>query len=160
MSASDVATFRVLGLWLHLLAVVAWAGGMLGWGLVLTTIHSSDGTGGESSWLEVLGRRVCVLGWEALFVILLTGIFNLLPRVESGLLFEPSYRNPLLIKLGLVGAMAGLQLWQHGWLVPRLGTEDRDRDDWGRLRRSLLTAASGVVVLAAVALWMGVRLRL
>lgn len=160
MSASDVATFRILGLWLHLLAIVAWAGGMLGWGFVLATVEFPDGADGGSSWLEVLGRRVCVLGWEALFVLLLTGIFNLLPRVESGLLFEPSYRNPLLIKLGLVGAMAGLQLWQHGWLVPRLGTEARDRDEWSRLRRSILTAAGGIVVLAAVALWMGVRLRL
>lgn len=157
MSAVSVATFRVLGLWLHLLAVVVWAGAMLGWMLVLLSEVPAEKGGAE--WLEGFGRRVCTVGWEALFVILLTGIFNLLPRVQSGRLFDSAYTTPLLIKLSLVGGMTGLQLWQHGWVVPELGVEAENSPEWKSARHSAITATTLFLVLAAGALWIGVSLR-
>lgn len=157
MTAVSVGTFRVLGLWLHLLAVVVWMGATLGWILVLLSGRSLDG-GGEL-WLEQFGRRVCTVGWEALFVIVLSGIFNLLPRVESGRFFESAYLTPLLMKLSLVGGMVGLQLWQHGWLVPKLGSENRGSDALRKARDTALVGAIVFVGIAAGVLWLGVSLR-
>lgn len=159
MNASAVTTLRVLGLWLHLLAVVVWVGGMVGWVFVLLTERPWDGSDEETAWLERLGRRVCTVGWEALFVIVLTGIFNLLPRGQSGRLFDAAYLIPLLIKLSLVGGMIGLQLWQHGWLVPRLGDASGESGAISRTRQLMLGASGGLVALAAGALWIGLSLR-
>lgn len=159
MNASAVTTLAVLGLWLHLLAVVVWVGSMVGWIFVLLTKTPWDGSEGGSPWLERLGRRVCTVGWEALFVIVLTGIFNLLPRVQSGRLFDAAYLTPLLIKLSLVGGMIGLQLWQHGWLVPRLGNASGELGAISRIRQLMLGASGGLVALAAGALWIGLSLR-
>lgn len=159
MSASAVTTLRVLGLWLHLLAVVVWVGGKVGWMLVLFTEKVWNGEKGGAAWLERLGRRICTVGWEALFVIVLTGIFNLLPRGQSGRLFDSAYLTPLLIKLSLVGGMVGLQLWQHGWLVPTLGNASSGSGAVRETRQLMLVASGGLVALAAGALWIGLSLR-
>lgn len=152
-------TLRSLGLWLHLLAIVVWVGGMVGWMLVLLTAGTTGGSDAEPPWIETLGRRIFTLGWEALLVLVLTGIFNLLPRVQSGRLLEPTYYTPLLIKLTLVAGMIGLQLWQHQWLMPRLG-KGADRTERLHAARKYSVIASGIfVVLAAGALWIGVQLR-
>lgn len=157
MCAFTVGTLRVLGLWLHLVAVVLWIGATVGWMLVLLTGKPSNGA--QPGWLEHLGRRVCTVGWEAVFVIILTGIFNLLPRVESGRFFESAYLSPLLMKLILVGGMIGLHLWQHKWLVPKLGSESMGSIDRRRARYSSLVAAVVFLVMAAGVLWLGVSLR-
>lgn len=145
-------TLRILSLWLHLLAVVVWVGGAVGWMMILVTVERSIA---ESPWMENFGRRVLTLGWEALGVIVITGLFNLLPRVQSGAFFEPAYRTPLLIKLGLVGAMIGIQLWQHARIVPHLG----ETGSWGQTRTYSVIATVLFGLLAAGVIWIGISLR-
>lgn len=159
MNASTATTLRVLGLWLHLLAVVVWVGATVGWMLVLLIERPWDGADEEAAWLERLGRRVCTVGWEALFVIVLTGIFNLLPRGQSGRLLDSAYLIPLLIKQSLVGGMVGLQLWQHGWLLPKLGNASAESGAVHESRQLMVGASGGLVALAAGAIWIGLSLR-
>lgn len=159
MSPFDATTFRVFGLWLHLSAVVVWVGAILGWLLVLLPYAGGRASEALPQTLETLGRRVYTVGWEALFVVVLTGIFNLLPQARSGRLLESDYLTPLMIKLGLVGGMVGLQVWQHGWLVSTVGGGEREEEF--RQACHLITVASGLfLVLAAAAVWMGIQLRI
>lgn len=151
-------SLRILGIWLHLSAIVVWIGVTIGWILVLVTDTPSVPTGPEERSIARLGRRVYTIGWEALFVVVLTGLFNLLPRVDSGRLFEPSYFFLLLVKVSFVVGMVGIQFWQHLWLVPNLRGEGGKRR-FRRSRRDVLIGSAVFILLAAGALWCGVRLR-
>ena len=154
-----MSTLRVLGLWLHLLAVVVWVGSTVGWILVLLSEGASEESADRHRRTEILGRRIYTVGWEAIFVIVLTGIFNLLPRVESGRLIDPDYYTPLIVKLSLLLGMIALQAWQHGWLVSSLGAEEANEGSRSRARRGMLVASCLLVALGAGALWVGVSLR-
>lgn len=149
--------FRVFVLWLHLLAVVVWVGGAFFWGLVLLTGREKTRT--EAPWIERLGRRFYTVGWEALGVLVLTGLFNLIGRVQTGVFFQSAYLTPLLIKLALVAGMAGVQGWQHFGLLPRVTSAATGDTSLPRWRRRMLIASGLFLGLAAGVIWMGVRLR-
>lgn len=144
-------SFRVFGMWLHLLAVVIWVGGAFFWVIVLLTRRRSR-KHEDILWIETLGRRFYVISWEALGLLVLTGLFNLIPRIQTGMFFQSAYFTPLLIKLGLVAGMVGIQLWQHFGLLPRRAAEGT------RWRRLMLVASGVFLALAAGALWVGVWL--
>lgn len=145
-----------VSLWLHLLAVVVWVGGVFFWTIVLFTRELPSDE--ANSWLETLGRRVYTIGWEALGLIVLTGLFNLVVRVQTGVFFQADYQRTLGTKLVLVGGMVALQLWQHFGLLPRLATAQADEASRSNGRRSLLVTSGLVLLLAAGALWFGVQL--
>lgn len=151
-------SLRILGLWLHLLAIVVWVGTTIGWAIVLVTEASSGKDVEVKPWVERLGRRVYTIGWEAVVVVVLTGLFNLLPRVDSGRLFETGYVSSFLVKLSLVVGMVGIQFWQHMWLVPALSWTGDDESP-EKTRRRLLFGSAIFALLAAGALWFGLRLR-
>lgn len=145
-------------LWLHLLAVTVWIGGVCFWMIVLLTRDTSSAPDAAAPWLETLGRRFYTVGWEALGLIVLTGLFNLIARVRAGGFFQEGYPRTLGIKLALVAGMVAIQLWQHIGLLPRLASDRSTEDVWAKGRRSLLVTSGVVLVLAAGALWMGVQL--
>lgn len=149
---------REVVLWLHLLAVVGWVGGAFFWTLVLVTWEPPPNPDDEDPWVETLGRRVYTVGWEALGLIVLTGLFNLVLRVRTGGFFQADYQRTLGIKLVLVAGMILVQLWQHFGLLPRLARARSNGDAWEKERRSLLVTSGIVLVLAAGALWFGVQL--
>lgn len=151
-------TLLNVALWLHLLTVVAWVGGAFFWTLVLFTRTTPPPGNDGASWLEPLGRRIYTVGWEALGLVVLTGLFNLVLRVRTGAFFEPGYQRTLGMKLALVAGMVLLQLWQHAGLLPRLATARANEHSWTRGRRFLLVSSAVVLVLAAGALWFGVQL--
>ncbi len=162
MTSSRIGTpsapmdLREVVLWLHLLAIVVWVGGAFFWTIVLFTRETPPNPGDGDPWLERLGRRVYTVGWEALGLIVLTGLFNLVLRARSGGLFHPDYQRTLGIKLTLVAGMALIQLWQHFGLLPRLTVSPEHA--WAKQRRSLLLTSGVVLVLAAGILWFGVQL--
>lgn len=149
--------FLVFTLWLHLLAVVTWIGGVLFLGLVLCTGGPSKRGKIDPAWAATLGHRVYVIGWEALGMVVLTGIFNLIGRLSTGGLAS-EYVTLLLIKLSLVAGMAGVQLWQHVGLLSRRADAVVSRDAWTGWRRRMLVASGLFLALAAGTIWMGVRL--
>lgn len=147
-----------VSLWLHLLAVVVWVGGAFFWTLVLFVQKTPPTPAGNGSRLAALARRVFVLGWEALGVLVLTGLLNLTLRVRTGDFFEPEFQRALGIKLVLVAGMALIQLWQHVRLLPRLDATGAETSSWGRCRRRFLATSTTVLALAAGALWFGIQL--
>lgn len=147
-----------VSLWLHLLAITVWIGGVCFWMIVLLTRDTPSAPDAAAPWLETLGRRFYTVGWEALGLIVLTGLFNLIARVRAGGFFQDGYQRMLGIKLALVAGMVALQLWQHIGLLPRLASDRSTEDAWAKGRRPLLVTSAVVLVLAAGALWMGVQL--
>lgn len=150
--------FLVFTVWLHLLAVVTWIGGVLFLSLVLCTEGLWNPYKKDPTWVTTLGRRVYVIGWEALGVIVLTGIFNLIGRMGVDGPLRSEYVTLLLIKLSLIAGMAGVQLWQQFGLLPRLEAAATSKDAWTGWRRRMLVAAGLFLALAAGTIWMGVRL--
>jgi uncharacterized membrane protein len=133
-------------LWLHLLAVALWLGGdAVLLGAVL------PGAGKEAS--VGLVRRAHFLTSRAMEVLVLTGVVNVLLRGLAGqMAFSRGFYAMLTIKMALLVAMAGLQVWM-GLL-------------WKRPDVDLLVAARkarvGLVLqllLGAVAVLLGMGLR-
>lgn len=149
---------RHIGLWLHLLAVTVWVGSIFSWTLLLALWTSPKSGSGTAPSLVALGRTFYVAGWEALGLLAVTGLLNLLPRIRSGLLFEDPYLSSLLTKMGLLGGMIALQLWQHFGLLPQLKAAQPNDERWQYLRRVLLGTSGALLTLAAGAVWMGVQL--
>lgn len=147
-----------VSLWLHLLAVVVWVGGACFWPIVLFTRKAPPSPGDGDPWLERLGRRLYTVGWEALGVLILTGLFNLTLRVRSGAFFQAEYQRSLGIKLTLVVGTVLVQLWQHFGLLPRLADGSSGKASWDEGRRFLLATSGFFLVLAAGALWFAVQL--
>lgn len=147
-----------VSLWLHLLAVTVWIGGVCFWMIALLTRDTPSAPDAAAPWLETLGRRFYTVGWEALGLIVLTGFFNLIARVRTGGFFQDGYQRTLGIKLALVAGMVAIQLWQHIGLLPRLASDRSTEDAWAKGRRPLLVTSAVVLVLSAGALWMGVQL--
>lgn len=151
-------TLREVALWVHLLAVVVWVGGAFFWTVVLFAQKTPPTPAGNDSWLAALGHRVFVLGWEALGVLVLTGLLNLTLRVRTGGFFEPGFQRALGIKLALIAGMALIQLWQHARLLPRLEVAGAEPSSWPGWRGRFLLSSATVLALAAGALWFGIQL--
>lgn len=98
-----VATWIV---WLHLLAVAAWLGGAA---TLLFAILPAVGKGGDGPGAA---RRTHFLTSRAMEAVILTGILNVLLRgMGSGWVFSRAFTGMLSLKILLVIAMAGLQVW-------------------------------------------------
>lgn len=158
MTEIGLVDFLVFTLWLHLLAVVVWMGGMLFLGLALCAESTAKPGREDPAWATTLGRRVYVIGWEALGVIVLTGIFNLIGRMGVDGRLQSEYITLLLIKLSLIAGMAGVQLWQQFGILPQLAAVAASEDAWAGWRRRMLVASAVFLALAAGTIWMGVRL--
>lgn len=146
---------RIVVLWLHLLAVVIWMGGVGFVALILMVTDTSALPEGFHDWFETVGRRAYVIGWEALGFIVLTGLFNLVNHARSAAAFSSDFTEALLLKLALMAGMSALQGWQHVGLLPQL-TASAPLVSW---RRKMLMGTAAFLVLGAGALWIGIRLR-
>lgn len=150
-------SFHVFVLWLHLLAVVVWIGGVGFLTLILGTVSASVRSEEFRHWIGRIGRHICVIGWEALGLIVLTGLFNLVNRARAETGFSPEFTEALLIKLALMAGMAAVQGWQHIGLLPQLAGSGGE--EFARWRRKMLMGSAAFLVLGAGALWIGIWLR-
>jgi len=128
--------------WLHVLAVTAWVGGLLGLGTVAAR-RGQD--------LAVPASRFSSIATWSLGAVLLTGVVNATTRVsQPEQLLETSYGRMVLAKLALFAAIAGLGYLTRTRLLPvlrRSGTADTARRAFRRLARAeavLMVAAIGV----------------
>ena len=116
--------FRVLILWLHLLAAMIWIGGLFFQLLVVRPTLSRATTVREQVrlGLSLEGRFRAVL-WPAVGVVLLTGLYNvmnlLMATTQAGVRLPTAFVRILGIKLFLVVLMIGLQAVQQLVLRPR-----------------------------------------
>jgi uncharacterized membrane protein len=150
-------------IWIHVLAAVAWIGGMVFLSLVLVPVLRQGPLAAQRGLLiKAAGVRFRAVVWGSAFVLLATGPLLALNR---GLpLAEPSAWPPIFsAKVALVILLLALTAAHDFWLGPRLGEvlrkPDSSRTDHERrlavwaswLPRLSLLVALGVLA-AAVAL--------
>jgi uncharacterized membrane protein len=120
--------FRVFILWLHLLGVVVWVGGLVF--QVLVIIPALKHLPVTAEWLQVhirLERRIRYVTWPAVGIVLLTGLWNVMNVLYAtslaGRSLPAGFVRYLGLKLALVLLMLVMQGLQRFVLYPRLVAE-------------------------------------
>lgn len=149
--------------WMHLLAAVAWVGGMLFLSLVLVPeLKRQLADGPRAGLFRAVGRRFRLLVWGSITLLLTTGPVLLRPRVSS--LLDPSTWPPAAkVKLCLVAALLLATGLHDFWLGPTVGRlralPERERSPAEALQLRLAPwIARGVLILALLVLLAAVRL--
>lgn len=144
-------TARVIVLWIHLAAVVVWLGGLIAVPFIAGPVVRR--TAGLAA-MEVLVRRFQRLSRELVFVIVLTGIFNLIfVGVLTRFAYAPEYLMLVAVKFALLLIMFGNQLWYSYRLFPEWVAKESGA------RPTSLSAITNVV-LGGIALFLGLSLRM
>jgi len=160
-------TFRVLVLWIHLLAVVIWIGGMFFNALIVMPAlrKSLSSPKNFARSFENITRRFNTFSKEMIGVIVLTGIFNLI-NAGWGIQYDFSahYLNLLFIKLFLVVIIILLQMIHSRVFVPKLIERLSQQNaanapaDLRKLRRRSFAITALTLLTAAVIILLGVML--
>lgn len=124
--------------WLHLLAAVAWIGGMAFLSLILVPILNDQRFGAQRGALfQTIGRRFRMLVWVTVAVLLTTGPWLVSLRVGSP--FEPlSWPTVLKVKVLLVVCLIALTALHDFWLGPRVAHLRREPPASRRAAQTLL----------------------
>jgi putative copper export protein len=115
-SAAPGWVWAVAADYLHLLAAAAWLGGLA----LLPLLAWRVWRGGpplRSDLLWPLVQRFSRLATLAIFVLIVTGLFNSLVQLPSlASLWETTYGRVLLVKLGLTGLVLSLAFLNNRWV--------------------------------------------
>jgi uncharacterized membrane protein len=155
-----------LAYWLHMLATVAWIGGLVSLSLlVLPAAHRSLDNQAYASLIDQLRRRLDPLGWACLIVLAATGMFQMSanPNYQGFLAVDNRWAIAILIKHLVFLAMIGVSAFMTWGLMPRLqravllaarGQEAPDGQRWQQQEKLLLwlNLILGVLVLGLTAL--------
>jgi uncharacterized membrane protein len=112
-----------LAYWLHMLATVAWIGGLVALVvLVLPAARRTLDANSFSRFLDHLQRRLDPLGWLSLAVLLATGLFQLSanPNYEGFLSISNRWAVSILIKHILFLGMIGISAYMTWGLLPQI----------------------------------------
>lgn len=112
-----------LAYWLHMLATVAWIGGLVALViLVLPVTQRILETDAYVIFLERIQRRLDPLGWLSLAVLLATGLFQLSasPSYEGFLSISNRWAIAILIKHILFFGMIGVSAYLTWGVLPSL----------------------------------------
>ena len=123
-----------LAFWLHMLATVAWIGGLVALVmLVLPAARRVLDANSFSRFLDYLQRRLDPLAWLSLAVLLATGLFQLNsnPNYEGFLSISNRWAVSILIKHILFFGMIGISAYMTWGLLPQI-------------RRIALTRSKGI----------------
>lgn len=157
--------FYVTAVYLHILAAVAWVGGMLFFSLVLVPLlRRPDSAANSTELVHVVGRRFRTIGWACIVVLILSGTLLLGLRAQgvaaifSAALWASSFGSVLAIKISVVITVVVMSAVHDFWVGPRatqLSRVDRNAADarsmrrWaGWLGRANLVLALGIIALA------------
>lgn len=155
-SATMITLLIALGFdWLHLLATVAWIGGLVPLLLALQTLRREAPTR-RTQAATVLVARFTALATAAVIVLSATGSYAAFQHVgHPSELWTTTYGRALTLKLALFGLLLLLGGYNRWWVHPRLATltsadaDQRSQHLLQRLRRSIALefGASGVLLL-------------
>jgi uncharacterized membrane protein len=112
-----------LAFWLHLLATVAWIGGLVALViLVLPAARKSLEPETYARFLEQLQRRLDPLGWLSLAVLLATGLFQMSanPNYAGFLSISNRWAASMLLKHILFIGMIGVSAYLTWGILPAL----------------------------------------
>ena len=148
-----------LVLWLHVLAAVAWVGGMVFLAAVLAPITRGMPLDQRTALFGSVGRRFRVVGWVSIAALIITGIGNLLFRFPSfDYLIGSRYGMVLGVKLAFVVGMIVLSVLHDFVLGPRqtaLAKALRDGADSTEQQAALLRLRRQVRIVAQINLLLG-----
>ena len=158
----------IFAVWLHIVAAMVWVGGLVCFAAVLVPLSKQPAFEHLSSkLLTESGLRFRWVGWSALTVLVMTGIYILGVRgytwgdVLSGGLWKGSFGDVLAIKLGLVGVLLVINAWHDFYVGPRAAESVRAQPgsaDTHRLRRSASWAARLTLILSLAVVFLAVLL--
>ena len=122
----------LLTVWLHVLAAMAWVGGLLFIGLVLVPMmrHSSE-RGGAPLDLSMAVRRFRWVAWTALGILLVTGLAGLVMRGMSdpaAAMWAQPFGRILAVKLAVVLPVLLLSAFHDFAIGPRAAALRRAGD--------------------------------
>jgi putative copper export protein len=113
--------------WLHIVAAATWIGGMLFFALIV--VPSVRRSPGATALLQAMGRRLRLLGWVLLAVLLMTGTVNLRfhgigwSALRQSGFWATGFGRALAFKLWLVAALTAATLVHDG--LTRRGPDSR-----------------------------------
>lgn len=157
-------------LWLHLLAAVAWIGGMVFIAAVLAPATRGVPSVQRIELFGLVGRRFRAVGWLSVVVLLATGVGNVFLRFPSlEYLVGSRYGLVLGTKLTFVTGMIVLAILHDFVLGPRQvavaktmhegGNDPEQRAAYGRLQRRVRLLAQVNLLLGLAVLLLAVSLR-
>lgn len=154
-----------LAYWLHMLATVAWIGGLVT--LCMLVLPAARLALDDRAYAALLGRlrrRLDPLGWACLIVLAATGMFQMSasPNYQGFLAIDNRWAVAILAKHLVFLAMIGVSAWVTWGIMPRLeraallasrGQATPQAQSWQRQERTLLwvNLILGIVVLALTA---------
>lgn len=158
----------VVAVWLHIIAAMVWVGGLVCFAAVLVPLSKQPAFKHLSTeLLTASGLRFRWIGWSALTVLVVTGVYILGVRgyawadLLSGALWEGNFGYTLAIKLALVGVLIAVNAWHDFYIGPRAAERLRGQPDsaeTGRLRRSASWAARLTLILSLAVVFLAVLL--
>jgi uncharacterized membrane protein len=118
---------RILVVSIHLLAAIVWLGGMFFIAIVMVPVlRSLEPPQKRIEVLSSTARRFRMVGWIALLVLLVTGVFNAMNRgvtlkmISTGAIFSTHFGKMLTLKVVLVLLMLVLSAVHDFIMGPRL----------------------------------------
>jgi putative copper resistance protein D len=154
----------------HIIAAMVWIGGMLFVALVLVPVLRRESRELRAALLDRVGRRFRTVGWAAIAILLVTGVWNLHNRgfawetITSADLFRGRFGAILLAKLLFVAAVLTLSSAHDFVLGPastraaQQPTTDDAQRTAGRLRMTASWVARINALLALVIIFLAVAL--
>lgn len=159
-----VRTLYLVSVWLHIIAAMAWVGGMLFLVTVLVPLLRTPSMRPQAAELfYAVGMRFRVVGWIALGTLVATGTFNVtmrgyrLEQLFNGEAFAGRWGTTLALKLSLVALIVALSAVHDFWLGPRATRLAREnapesQREKGRRIASMMGRTTFLLALAVVAL--------
>lgn len=157
-------TLYLVSVWLHIVAAVAWVGGMLFLVVVLVPLLRTPAMRNQAPALfHAVGTRFRPVGWIALVMLVVTGVFNVTMRGYSvgqllrGDAFVGRWGATLALKLSFVLLIVTMSAVHDFWLGPmasRLARENAPasvRERWRRVA-SWMGRITFMLALAVIAL--------
>jgi uncharacterized membrane protein len=147
----------------HILAALVWVGGMWFLALVLVPALRREPPDRRAALLEAVGRRFRTVGWVAIAVLLVTGVWNVANRGFGWDVFTAGGRfgHILAGKLALIAVVLALSAL-HDFRIGPASTRARLQGDDPRRAESLRRLASWIgrvnALLALVVIWLAVAL--
>lgn len=152
-----------LNVFVHVLATVVWAGGMIFLGpIAAPALRRVEPPSVRAQVFLTLGRRFRPVGWACLVLLVVTGFLNLVllgvPWSLSAWLASP-FGHALLTKLVLVAAVIVLSALHDFVWGPRAFALGPESPEGQRYRRRSITVARVNTVLVILIIFLGVSLR-
>lgn len=157
-------TLYLVSVWLHIVAAMAWIGGMLFLVAVLVPLLRTPSLRSQAAQLfHAIGTRFRVVGWVAIGTLVVTGVFNVTMRgysvgqLLSGDAFVGRWGTALALKLTLVAVIVIASGVHDFWLGPHASALARAdapapvREKWRRVA-SWMGRMTFLLALAVVAL--------